>query len=295
MKKIGTSLALLSGIFYAISIPFSKILLTQIGSTLLAGLLYLGAGIGIGIIYLIKKIFFKQNKELNLSKKDFPYVLLMVLLDIAAPILLLLGINFSSTYSVSLISNFELIATSLIATIIFKEKNSLKVYCGIIIVFIASLLLMIDFNDGIKFSWGLLFVLMACIVWGFENNCTKKIAEKSPYQITIIKGIFSGIGSIILGLILNEKINDYSYLLYSLLLGFFSFGLSVFLYVLAQRYLGASKTSLFYAINPFVGCGLSLIIFKNSPNWNFYLALALMVVGLFMVIYKKKEVKTDQK
>lgn len=292
-KNFAITFAILAAALYALSIPLSKLLLVEIPSTLLAGILYLGAGFGMSVVYLFKKTIIKNNDEKNLEKKDLKYVVLMILLDIIAPIFLLLALNNASAGSVSLLSNFEIVATSLIALLIFKEKISPKLWIGILLITIASIVLSMDFSSGFSFSWYSLFALLATICWGFENNCTRAISSKSPYQIVILKGIFSGLGALIVGLIIGERCSNWIYIVYALLLGFASYGLSVFFYVLAQRHFGASKTSSFYAIEPFIGCGLSFIILKENPYYTFYIALAIMLIGLVFVIMDKAKINKD--
>ena len=121
-KKYAVICAILAAVFYALSTPISKLILVEIPSTILAGLLYLGAGIGMSVVYIIRKKIIKEETEESLNKNDLKYVIGMIVLDILAPILLLLSISLSSPSSVSLLNNFEIVATSLIALFIFKEK-----------------------------------------------------------------------------------------------------------------------------------------------------------------------------
>ena len=283
MKKkiIPIIFALLAAIFYALGIPLSKYLMNDVSPTMLAGLLYLGAGIGIGIMFLFN--IKKTKKEEFLDKKDWPYILGMILLDIAAPIMLMFGLKYSTSGNASLLNNFEIVATSIIALIIFKEVISWKLWIGIALVTISSGLLTFDLSS-LTFSWGSLLVIGAAICWGFENNCTRKISNKSPYQIVTIKGLSCGISGIIIALIIGERFPNWMYLLFAIALGFVAYGLSVFFYVKAQNKLGAARTSTFYAINPFVAVVLSLIIFQEVPTWNFYLALGIMVLGSIIIV-----------
>ncbi len=286
MKKLGMVMAILAAIFYAFSTPISKILLTEIPSTMLAGLLYLGAGIGMCIVYGIRKVFIKKEKEESLAKTDLKYVIGMIILDILAPIFLLIGLSQSNSSSISLLNNLEIVATSLIALIIFKEKINLKLWIGIILITLASMLLSLN-GAELKFNMGSLYALLACLCWGLENNCTKAISNKNPFQIVIIKGLFSGIGSIIIALVLKENTVNYIYILYALLLGFIAYGLSVFTYIVAQRYLGSAKTSAYYAIAPFIGVGLAFIFFNERPYYTFYIALVIMIIGTIFVTLDK--------
>jgi drug/metabolite transporter (DMT)-like permease len=269
--------ALLAALLYALSSPISKLLLEFVGPTLMAACLYLGAGFG---LLLVKKT--KKTKEEKLEKKDMPYVVGMVVLDIIAPILLMMGLTITSSSNAALLNNFEIVATTVIAYFIFKEKISKNLLIGIILVLISSIILTFDISS-LSFNLGSVLVLLAAIAWGFENNCTKMISNKNPIDIVIIKGIFSGLGSLIISIIINEFTLNY-YLIFALILGFFSYGLSITTYIYAQRHLGASKTSAFYAVNPFIGTLLSLIIFKDMPNFNFVIALVIMMVATIFIV-----------
>jgi drug/metabolite transporter (DMT)-like permease len=280
MKK-GILLAILAASLYAISSPLSKILLNYIPPMLTAGLLYIGAGFGMSIFALIRKNKKKVNTEYSLTKKDVPYTLLMIVLDIAAPILLMIGLNMTTSANVSLLNNFEIVATSVIALVIFKEVIGKRLWLGISLITIASLLLSFEDLSSFSFSFGSLFVLLACLCWGLENNCTRKLSSKDPLQIVIIKGLFSGFCSIIIGLIFGERITVIWSVFAVLGIGFVAYGLSIYFYVYAQRLIGAARTSAFYAVSPFIGAGLSLIIFQNNLNWIFFVSLSLMIVGAY--------------
>lgn len=280
-KIIPIFFAIIAASFYALNIPLSKILMNNIASTMMAGLLYLGAGIGIGIMFLFNVK--KTPKEELLNKGDLPYVLGMIALDIIAPILLMFGIRGTTSGNASLLNNFEIVATSLIALIIFKETISKKLWVAIVLVTLSSILLTFNISS-LEFTWQSLLILGAAICWGFENNCTRKISSKSSYEIVTIKGMCCGIGSIIIGFIVGENFPLSIYLLYALLLGFVAYGLSIFFYIKAQAKLGAAKTSAFYAVNPFIGVILSFIIFKEIPKWNFYIALVIMIASAILII-----------
>lgn len=283
MKKIEILLALLAALLYAVNIPLSKLLLKTMGSTLLAGFLYLGAGIIMTLLFLLKKK--SIQKEELLSKKELPYTIGMIILDILAPISLLYGLNQTNAGGVSLLNNFEIVATAIIALVIFKEKISFRLWMAILLITISSFLLSIDDISKFQFSKGALFVLLATIFWGFENNCTRKISNKNTYEIVMIKGLCCGIGSLIIGLILREKIGQPIMVLFAIALGCVSYGLSIFFYILAQKGLGAAKTSAFYAANPFIGSFLSILIFHEALKWNYYVAFGIMVIGIIMIIF----------
>ena len=274
--------ATLAAVFYAINIPASKLLLREVGPTTMAALLYLGAGIGVGILALVNRK--EAVQAASLSKQDLPYVIGMIVLDIVAPILLMLGISYGTSANASLLGNFEIVATAIIALLIFKEAVSKRLWGAIALISLSSVLLSFEGADSFKFSLGSLFVLLATTCWGLENNCTRSIASKSTYQIVVLKGIFSGLGALAIALIKREVMPELSYVVAAMLLGFVAYGLSIFMYVRAQNVLGAAKTSACYAVAPFVGAFLSFVFLRESLSWMYLIALAVMVAGSVLVV-----------
>ena len=274
--------AVMAAVFYAINVPLSKLLLDHVGTTTMAALLYLGAGIGILIMSLFNKG--DNSREDKLNKNDLPYVIGMILLDIAAPIFLMFGIRYGSSANASLLGNFEIVATTLIALLIFKEAVSIRLWAAISFITLSSIILSYEGAGSFQFSYGSILVLLATICWGFENNCTRNISSKNTYEIVVLKGIFSGASSLVIALILHEKLPDIIYIAKALLLGFVAYGLSIFLYVRAQNILGAAKTSAYYAVAPFIGAFLSFILLKEKLSVTFVIAFLVMTIGTIMVV-----------
>ena len=281
-EKTAIFMAILAAALYSLNSPVSKLLLSKIPPTMMAGLLYFGAGTGLFIVRSVQKLAGRKTKEQKLTKKDLPYTIAMVVLDIAAPICLMIGLTMTTAANASLLNNFEIVATSLIAAFIFKEKISKRLWVAIALVTLASIILSIEDAGSFKFSFGSLFVLLACVCWGFENNCTRKISDKDPLQIVIIKGFGSGIGSLVIAFAIGEHLPGIWYILGALVLGFVAYGLSISFYIYAQRYLGAAKTSAYYAVAPFIGAAISLIIFREMPKISFWIALVIMAVGTYL-------------
>jgi drug/metabolite transporter (DMT)-like permease len=289
----GIFLAILAAVLYAINSPFSKLLLDYIPPTLMAGLLYIGAGVGMGAIFFVGKLTKKERSEEKITKSDLPATITMIILDIAAPIFLMMGLNATTAANASLLNNFEIVATALIALLIFKERISKRLWLGIVFVTLSCGLLSFENASSLTFSYGSLFVLLAAACWGFENNCTRKLSSKDPLQIVLLKGIFSGLGSLIIGLCLGERITHLWSIFAVLCVGFVAYGLSIFFYVYAQRHIGAARTSAYYAIAPFVGTLLSLLIFPDVPPLTYFIALAFMILGAVLSasdepLFKKK-------
>ena len=279
--------AIAAAAFYALNVPCSKLLLDHVATTFMAAFLYLGAGIGVGVMYL-----FHHKHEApteRLSKKDMPYTVGMVLLDILAPILLMVGVKLGTSANASLLGNFEIVATTVIALLIFKEKVSRKLWAAIGLITLSSIILSFGGEGSFSFSVGSLFVLGATACWGLENNCTRSISEKSTYQIVTIKGVCSGTGSLVIALVIGETLPDMKYILPVLILGFVAYGLSIFTYIRAQKTLGAAKTSAYYAISPFIGAFLSFILLRESLSAAYIVALLVMIAGTALVVVDNRE------
>lgn len=274
--------AVLAAVFYAVNVPFSKHLLQDVPPTFMASFLYFGAGIGVGIMYLFH--WNNEQKEERLTKDNLTYTIGMVVLDIFAPIFLMLGVSIGSSANASLLGNFEIVATTLIALLIFKETVSKRLWIAILFITISSIILSFEGSGSFHFSLGSLFVLLATICWGMENNCTRKISEKSTYQIVTIKGLCCGLGSFVVASVVGESLPSVKYIILAMLLGFVAYGLSIFLYIRAQRDLGAAKTSAYYAVAPFIGTFLAFVINGEQLSVAYLVGLFFMIIGTLFVV-----------
>ena len=279
-------LAILAAALYAINIPLSKLLLERglTAPTMLAALLYLGAGAGLGGYGLLERRLHRGPAPEPLTRRELPYTVAMVALDIAAPILLMLGVARCNAANASLLNNFEIVATSLIALAVFREAISRRLWLAIGLVTAASVILSFEGGGAFEFSAGSLLVLGACVCWGFENNCTRMLSGKSSTQIVIIKGCFSGLGSLIVALVLGETFPALPWLMAALALGFVAYGLSIKCYIMAQKDLGAAKTSAFYAVAPFLGVAFGMALLGERPGPQFWAALVIMAVSTVLMV-----------
>ena len=223
----------------------------------MAAFLYLGAGLGLLIYQCLTK---KREKNEPLTKENLPYTIGMIVLDI------------------------EIVATSLIAFFIFKEAISKKLGLAIVLVTIASIALSFEGTGSFDFNIGSLFVIGAASCWGLENNCTRMLSSKSSVQITTIKGIFSGLGSLIVALVIGESFPALVSIFAVLVLGFISYGLSINFYIKAQKDLGVAKTSAYYAISPFLGVAFGMLLLNERPGIQFYVGLVIMIVATVLMI-----------
>lgn len=280
-KTKATLFAILAAALYAVNIPLSKLLLVKVSPTMMAAFLYLGAGAGLFLYGLITK---EKEKAAPLTRAELPYTIGMIVLDIAAPIFLMLGLKLTGSANASLLNNFEIVATSLIALLLFREKLSRHLTGAIILVTAASIVLSFEGSGSFRFNTGSLLVLAATCCWGLENNCTRMLSSKSSVQITTIKGIGSGLGSLIIALSVGEKTPPMMWLFAVLVLGFVAYGLSINFYIKAQKDLGAAKTSAYYSISPFLGVIFGLLLPGETLGLRFFLGLAIMVFATVLLV-----------
>lgn len=277
-------LAILAALLYGISAPVSKILLRELSPTMMAALLYLGAGIGMLIVSVFKSFSGKERIEARITKRELPYVVGMIVLDIAAPIFLMIGLTMTTSSNVSLLNNFEIVATSMIALFIFKEAVGRRMWIAILLITLSSVLLSIEDIGHFSLSLGSIFVILASLSWGLENNCTRMLSIKDPIQVVVIKGFGSGLGALIIAVITGAYNFSVPYVLITLLLGFVAYGMSIYLYISAQRDLGAARTSAYYATAPFIGVVISWIVLKEPITSTFSIALFIMLFGTYFAV-----------
>jgi len=280
-------MAILAAALYGLSSPLSKLLLAEIPPTLMAALLYLGAGFGMLMVNLQKVLSGQEQLEAKMTKKELPYIVGMIVLDIAAPILLMIGLTLTTAENASLLNNFEIVVTSLIALFVFKEAIGRRMWIAILLITLSSIILSVEDLSSFTFSVGSIFVIAACFCWGFENNCTRMLSIKDPLQIVVVKGFGSGIGSLLISFVVKQYSSNVTYILLALILGFVAYGLSIFFYIKAQRELGASRTSAFYATAPFIGVVISWLVLQETITLSFLAALIIMLMGTYLAISEK--------
>lgn len=281
-------LAVAAAALYAFSTPLSKLLLESVPPVLLAGLLYLGAGVGACLVLLAGGFVRRSAPAMRtFTKRDAPFVAGMIALDVLAPVLLMLGLKRAAASNAALLNNFEIVATALFALLAFRERVSKRLWIAIGLITCASCLLSFDAEGGLAFSSGSVLVLLAAACWGLENNCTRMLSDKNPILIVAIKGIGSGACALAIGYFAGERFGDAKNLLLAMLIGCFAYGLSIACYIRAQRTLGAAKTSAYYAAAPFIGTALSFLLLGERPNAIFFAALLLMLAGAYFATFDR--------
>lgn len=272
-------LALSAALLYALSLPLGKLFLSSVSPYSLASWLYLGAGLGMAGMLMLRR----EKATFRFTRSELPYAVAMVVLDIAAPILLLIGLMNSTAASASALTNMEIVATSVIALVFFRETVSSRGWTAIALITCASILLSLE-PGAVALSPGSLLVIAATCCWGVENNCTRMLSRLDSSSIVVIKGLGAGIGAGIVALSVDGQIDTSWMSVVIMGAGFLTYGLSIDLYIRAQANLGAAKTSAYYASAPFLGVALSFLLLRESVPTFFWAGIALMVLATFFLI-----------
>jgi drug/metabolite transporter (DMT)-like permease len=283
--------ALMAALLFGASAPLAKYLLGEIEPVPLAAFLYLGSGLSLLGLKAFQRMTRRQpDLEANIQPKDWFWLAGAVVAGgIAAPILLLFSLRQTPAATAALLLCFEGVATTLIAFVVFKEAISPRAWWAILLVTLASIALAVNGNGDWGFSLGALGILAACIFWGIDNNFTRNISAKDPLAIVTIKGLGAGTFSLGMALALGSPLPGLAVILGAMVLGSFSYGASIVLFIRAMRGLGAARTSALFGTAPLSGILFSLLIFREMPSWLFLVALPLSLMGTLLLVNETHE------
>ncbi len=278
--------ALLAALLFGVSAPIAKVLLGEVDPITLAAFLYLGCGSGLFLLKNVQRLSGQvAETEARVNKRDMVWLVGAILAGgVAAPIVLMFSLRETPAAAASLLLNFESVATTFIATLVFKEAVSRRAWWAILSVTAASILLSLDLKGEWGVSIGAIGVLAACVLWGIDNNFTRNISAKDPVAVVTIKGLGAGAFSLTLALVLGRPFPGLAIALGAMLLGSMSYGVSIVLFVRAMRGLGAARTSALFGTAPLAGVAVSFLIFQDAPTTMFILALSLMTAGTILLL-----------
>ena len=275
----GFWLAILSALFFSLNVPVSKFLLQTISPYWLASLLYFGAGFGM----LLFRFFGKRKVDSKIEiRHQIKWFALMIFLDILAPILFLIGVNTTDGVVVGLLSNTELIFTLVVALIVFKEKLNPRLWFSLSLIFMGVFLSNIP-DGSFQFQIGQLWILFAMALWGLENNVSRKLSLGNPLNVVMIKGLATGIGTMIISVVLLETIPSTFDMLIALLAGFVIYGGSLIFYVFSQRTLGAARVQMIQSFAPLAGGLLAFLFFNEVVSIYTWIGYLLVMIALSMI------------
>ena len=283
-------LALLSAALFGTSTPFAKVLLGEgVSPWLLAGLLYLGSGVGLAVLQAARKVSGAALVEAPLRRADLPWLALVVLSGgIIGPVLLMLGLATTAASTASLLLNLESLATMALAWILFGENVDRRLLAGAMAILAGAVLL--SWQGGpAAFDWGSLAIAGACLAWGLDNNLTRRLSAADPVQIALIKGLAAGAVNLVLALIAGAQLPSATAIGGAAVLGFVGYGVSLVLFVLGLRHLGAARTGAYFATAPFIGAVVAITLLGEAVTLQLVLAGLLMAVGLYLHLAESHE------
>ncbi|CAN5494487.1 DMT family transporter [soil metagenome] len=282
----GPLYGLLAAVLFGASTPFAKMLLAHCGPVLLAGLLYLGSGLGLGLWYFLAG---QRDRQASLVRRDLPWLGGAILCGgVVAPVLLMVGLRAIEASAGSLLLNLEGVFTALLAWFLFRENFDRRIFLGMAAILGGAVLLAWP-SGQVHWSLAALPIAGACLAWALDNNLTRRVSGSDPVQIAGLKGLVAGVVNISIALSLGESWPATGVVGAALLLGLLSYGVSLTCFVLALRYLGTARTGAYFSTAPFVGAALSLVFFRESPTVMFWIAGLLMALGVWLHLSENHE------
>ena len=284
----GVPLALGSAVLFGATPPLSKLLLQNTQPFMLAGLLYLGAGLGLALYNLLRRGA-GQAQEAGLTRKDMPWLALAIVLGgIVAPVLLMWGLALTTASAGSLLLNLEGLATLGIAWLVYKESVDRRLLFGAIAILAGATLLSWT-GEGVSINPGAALVVLACVAWGLDNNFTRKISAADPAAIATAKGLVAGSVNVAIALAMGGSLPAHQTIMFAAILGVFGIGVSLVMFILALRHLGTARTGAYYALAPFIGGVIAVALLSEPLTLTLALAGGLMALGLYLHLSERHE------
>src|SRR3954467_8674168 len=287
----GILFALASALLFGASTPFAKLLLGALDPWMLAGLLYLGSGLGLAALRLGRNVMGRPAAETPLRFADLPWLAGVVLAGgMIGPVLLMIGLMHTPASTGSLLLNLEGLATMAIAWLVFRENVDRRLLLGAFAILSGAVLLSWPGEgSGFGVGWGALAIAGACLAWGIDNNLTRKLSAADPVQITLIKGLVAGTVNLILSLAQGSTFPGLSVVVGAGVVGLVGYGFSLVLFVLALRHLGTARTGAYFSTAPFIGALLAIMLLGEGLSVPFLLAAVLMGIGVYLHLTERHE------
>jgi drug/metabolite transporter (DMT)-like permease len=288
--RSGVGVALAAAALFGASTPFAKLLLKGTSPQLLAGLLYLGSGAGLLLLWVRGQRSIKAVRETALARRDVPWLVGAIGFGgVLGPLLLMIGLTRTPASGASLLLNMEGVFTALIAWFVFRENFDRRIALGMVAIVAGGIVLS---WEG-RLSWGglagPLAVSGACLCWAIDNNLTQKVSAGDPVQIAMLKGLAAGSVNTAIAILLGASWPSAPSVLGALVLGFLSYGVSLVLFVLALRHLGTARTGAYFSTAPFVGAVFSFAMFREHASPLLLFAATLMAVGIWLHLTERHE------
>lgn len=273
--------AFLAALLFGASTPFAKALVGNMSPVLLAGLLYLGSGLGLSIVRLIRDCGWQPS---GLKRAEWPWLLGAIGFGgVLGPIALMFGLTQTSGSTASLLLNLEAVLTAVLAWVAFKENADRRIVLGMAVIVAGGVLLSWPSGKIEHANWlGSGAIVLACLCWAIDNNLTRKVSAMDALFIAGSKGLVAGSVNVALAALQGATLPSTSTVAEAMGLGLLGYGTSLVMFVLALRGLGASRTGAYFSTAPFIGAAVALIVFAEQTTWTFWVATALMGAGVWL-------------
>jgi len=282
--------ALASAALFGLSTPVAKMLLADVPPLALAGLLYLGSGIGLLAWREARRPGSRGRvtREAPLIRADWPWMAGAILAGgVIAPMLLMLGLERTSGAAASLLLNLEGLFTALLAWFVFHENVDKRIAIGFALIAAGGVLLSWEGEPVGGLPLGALAITAACLGWAVDNNLTQRISASDPVQIAGIKGLVAGCVNLTLALLTGWQPTVTAALIAAPILGLFGYGISLTLFVWSLRHLGTARTGAYFSVAPFFGAAMALLILAERPGSALWLAAAMMAIGVWLHVSER--------
>jgi len=280
----GGLLAIAAALLFGLSTPAAKAIVGSLDPLLLAGLLYLGSGLGLGVLSLLGRQHGSRPK-----RADLPWLLATIVFGGAAgPALLMWGLTHTTGSAASLLLTLEGVFTALIAWVIFREPFNRRIGLGMASIFAGAVVLALRSPSGHAGALGAIAVTGACLCWAIDNNCTSKIADVDAPTLAAIKGVVAGLANSTLALVAGAHLPSPGIAALSAAVGFLGYGLSLVLFVLALREIGAARTGAYFSTAPFIGAIVGLLVLREPLTASLLIAAFLMGLGVVLHLTEQR-------
>ena len=281
----GILYALASAVLFGLSAPIAKLLLGDVSPWLLAGLLYLGSGLGLAVLRMLRR-----SGEAGLQRTDLPWFGGAVLFGgVIGPVLMLFGLAATPAGEASLLLNLESVLTLGIAWLVFRENVDRRLLIGAAAIVAGAVVLSLPGEVAFGSGFGPLLIAAACLCWAIDNNLTRKVSAADPMQIAMVKGLVAGGANTALAIATGAAWPAAGTLAAAGFLGFLSYGISLTAFVLALRHLGTARTGAYYATAPFLGAAVAILFLKEPVTLPFLGGGLLMAIGLWLHLTERHQ------
>jgi drug/metabolite transporter (DMT)-like permease len=283
----GVLYALGAAALFGASTPFAKLLLGQVSPLVLAAILYLGSGIGLAAWLALRP---GGARLQGFARGDWAWIAAAIAAGgVAGPVLLMYGLARSDAASASLLLNLESVLTALIAWTVFRENVDRRVFAGMVAIVAGGVVLSAGAAPRAYGLSGAALVSAACLAWAIDNNLTRRVSGGDAATLACLKGLVAGAVNLALALAVGAPLPQAAGWLWAGLLGFLGYGVSLSLFIVALRHLGTARTGAYFSVAPFFGAALSLPLLGERPDAAFWIAGALMALGVWLHVSERHE------